>query len=157
MEFTPQEKTVLAAVQRDLPDSPAPYADLAALAGISESDVLALLRRLKAQGVIRRFGASIRHQKSGYTANVMAAWAASPEEADEWAPLAAENRHISHVYFRPSPGPEWPYTLYTMIHGKSDADCRAVVDGLLARWPLREYALLKTMAELKKTSMLYFT
>lgn len=156
-EFSEREKAILAIVQEDLPDSLSPYAEIAARTGASESEVLELLRRLKDSGIIRRFGASIRHQRSGWNSNAMVAWIATREQADAWGPVLAASRHVSHSYFRPSCFPEWPYTLYAMVHGRSDAECEDVIRELARNWPAAQYAVLKSVKELKKTSMKYFS
>ena len=155
-QFSEAERAVLRIVQADLPDTLTPYADMAREAGISEAQVLELLTRLKNSGAIRRFGASIKHQKTGWTHNAMVAWKADDATAEACGRIAAAHDHISHFYYRPSPAPDWPYTLYTMIHGRSEAECRGVVDDLLRSWPLKEYAILRTLKELKKISMTYF-
>ncbi|WP_022655254.1 siroheme decarboxylase subunit beta [uncultured Desulfovibrio sp.] len=155
-QFSEAERAVLRIVQADLPDTLTPYADMAREAGISEAEVLELLTRLKASGVIRRFGASIKHQKTGWTHNAMVAWKADEAAVDACGRIAAEHGHISHVYYRPSSAQDWPYTLYTMVHGRSEAECLGVVNDLLRSWPLREYAILRSLKELKKISMAYF-
>ncbi|MDE7371197.1 MAG: Lrp/AsnC family transcriptional regulator [Desulfovibrio sp.] len=154
--FSAAERAALAIVQGNIPDSLTPYADIAARTGLTEAEVLALLTRLKESGAIRRFGASIRHQRTGWTHNAMVAWIASEEEARACGPIAATHPRVSHAYYRPSRAADWPYTLYTMAHGRSEAECLGVVDDLLAAWPLREYAILRSLKELKKTSMTYF-
>ncbi|MDR1658933.1 MAG: Lrp/AsnC family transcriptional regulator [Desulfovibrio sp.] len=158
IDFTDAELAVLRIVQADLPDSLTPYADMAAEAGMTEDQVLALLTRLKKNGAIRRFGASIRHQKTGWTHNAMVAWKVDEANADLCGALAAGHDHISHVYYRP--GPEavenWPYALYTMVHGRSEAECLYVVESLAKTGPLKEYAILNSLKELKKISMTYF-
>lgn len=154
--FSGAERAALAIVQGNIPDSLAPYADIAAQTGLSEAEVLDLLARLKQSGAIRRFGASIRHQRTGWTHNAMIAWIASEEEADKFGPIAAQHPRVSHAYYRPSQADDWPYTLYTMAHGRSEAECLGVADDLLAAWPLRRYAVLRSLRELKKTSMTYF-
>ena len=69
---------------------------------------------------------------------------------------AALHDHISHVYYRPSSAPDWPYELYTMIHGRSEAECLGVVEDLKRDTLLREHAVLRSLKELKKISMTYF-
>ncbi len=155
-KFTPAERVVLGIVQDNLPHTLAPFADIAKAAGISEADTLALLRGLKDCGVIRRFGASIRHQRTGWDANAMVAWIASPEEAEICGARAAKYPRISHAYFRPSPASDWPYTFYTMIHGRTDQEFMDLVHELRDSWPLKDYAVLRSIRELKKTSMRYF-
>ena len=154
--FSAAERAALAIVQGNIPDSLTPYADIAAQTGLTEAEVLALLGRLKESGAIRRFGASIRHQRTGWTHNAMIAWVASEEEAAACGPIAAAHPRVSHAYYRPSPAADWPYTLYTMAHGRSEAECLGVAEDLLAAWPLRDYAVLRSVKELKKTSMTYF-
>lgn len=156
LELTEKEKAILAIVQEDLPDSLEPYVELASRTGSSEEEVLSLLQRLKKAGVIRRFGASLRHHKTSWRHNAMVAWRASPEEAELYAPKAASFPAISHIYYRPSAAPDWPYSLYTMIHGRSEEECAQTVRELLALWPLRDYAVLRTLKEWKKISMSYF-
>lgn len=156
MNFTDQEQAILRMVQGSLPDTLTPYADIAAAAGATEEQVLALLTRLKEDGTIRRFGASIKHQRTGWKHNAMVAWIIAPELVDEAGTRAAEHPRISHCYYRPDTAPDWPYTLYTMIHGKSAQDCLDVVDELRRTTPLREYAVLESLKELKKISMTYF-
>lgn len=155
-QFSAAERAALAIVQGNLPDSLTPYADIAAQTGLTEAGVLALLSRLRESGAIRRFGASIRHQRTGWTHNAMVAWVASEEEADACGPIAAAHARVSHAYYRPSAAPDWPYTLYTMVHGRSETECLGVVEDLLGAWPLRDYAVLRSLRELKKTSMTYF-
>ena len=156
MEFTEKEQAVLRIAQKSIPDTLTPYADMAAATGMTEEDVLALFSRLKASGAIRRFGASIKHQRTGWTHNAMVAWAVSPEDVDAVGQKAAEHPRISHCYYRPSPYPAWPYTFYTMIHGKSEQDCLDVVEELRRTTSLEEYEILESLKELKKISMTYF-
>ena len=86
----------------------------------------------------------------------MVAWIIDPALADEAGTKAAEHPRISHCYYRPDTAPDWPYTLYTMIHGKSEQECLDVVEELRRATPLREYAVLESLKELKKISMTYF-
>lgn len=160
-EFSETEKHILRLVQGNLPDSARPFADVAAAVGrergedISEDQVLALLRELKEAGAIRRFGATLRHQKAGWAANVMVAWVCPEEDVDDLGTRMAGHRLVSHCYHR-SPGEGWPYRLFTMVHGRSMEECDAAVRELSELSGLQEYAMLSSIKELKKTSMVYF-
>ena len=154
--FSPREEAVLRIVQADLPASLTPYADIAQQCDLGEDDVLALLSRLKESGAIRRFGASIRHQRTTWKHNAMVAWRVDPGMVDACGAIAARHPNISHSYYRPSSAADWPYTFYTMIHGKSPEQCQDVVNELVATSPLHDYAMLRTVRELKKISMTYF-
>ena len=100
-QFTETERAILRIVQADLPDSLTPYADIARTVGCTEEEVLDLLSRLKQSGAIRRFGASIKHQKTGWNHNAMVGWKVAPELVEECGAIAARHSHISHVYYRP--------------------------------------------------------
>ena len=154
--FTDTEREILRIVQKNLPDTLTPYADIAAQVGVDERTVLDLLREMTEDGSIRRFGASLKHQKAGFTHNAMVAWVILPEEADAAGKKAAEHPLISHCYYRPSSAPDWPYELYTMIHGRDPDEYKTVIAELRATTTLSTYAVLESLKELKKTSMTYF-
>jgi DNA-binding Lrp family transcriptional regulator len=67
----------------------------------------------------------------------------------------AEFKEVSHCYRR-DPAPQWPYNLYTMIHGKDEADCRRAADKMAQKTGVQKYKLLFSRREFKKTSMKYF-
>ncbi len=154
--FSPVEKEILRIVQKDLPDSLTPYADIAARAGCSEEEVISLLRNLKEEGVIRRFGASIKHQKAGWAHNAMVAWITGTSDVEKIGEKAALNSNVSHCYYRPSSAPDWPYELYTMVHGRSSAEVEEVISGLKKDLGLKEYCVLASKREFKKISPTYF-
>ncbi len=160
MKFTEQERSILRIVQENLPQTATPYEDVARQVGCTEADVLALLTRMREDGSIRRFGASIKHQKTGWNNNAMVAWQVREDgleaHVDECGQLIAKHKNVSHCYFRPSPTSDWPYTLYTMIHGRSEQECRAVIEDIQKSTGIENYAVLESLQELKKSSMMYF-
>ncbi len=157
MNFTPTEEKILHIVQSNLPDTLTPYADIAKEVGCSEDEVINLLQLLKDQGVIRRFGASIKHQKVGYKFNAMIAWEIDDALIDKAGEHAATYPNISHCYHRPTPNKEeWPYTLFTMMHGMEEGDIQKTIEKLISETDLETYAILESIKELKKTSMTYF-
>ncbi len=161
-ELTAVEKEILKRVQGSIPDCATPFAAIAADVSealgtpVEEAQVLQLLRELKELGAIRRFGATLRHQKAGYGANAMVAWRPG-DEADLSAlgRRMAANPHVSHCYHRRT-YPEWPYSLYTMIHGRSPEECQEAIADLSKELGLETYSVLYSIKELKKTSMTYF-
>jgi DNA-binding Lrp family transcriptional regulator len=166
MDFTETETEILRRVQGTIPDTARPFAAIAedvnqALGldperAVDEEDVLALVRRLKQAGAIRRFGATLRHQKAGFGANAMVAWRVDdPDEADRLGSLLAARSSVSHCYRRRT-APDWPYTLYTMVHGRSPEECLQAVEEMRSEAGVDDYAVLFSTRELKKTSMRYF-
>jgi methylthioribose-1-phosphate isomerase len=153
--LTELEKQVIAAIQGDLPIVERPYEAIAAQLGVSENDLLDIMRSLVQRGIIRRFGATLRHQKSGFRSNVMVAWKVDPGRVDEVGKIMAGFRSVSHCYHR-NATQQWPYNLYTMVHGKDEPACRQTARKMAAKAGVQDYALLFSRRELKKTSMKYF-
>ena len=153
--LTDLEKKVIASIQEDIPLTPQPYLAIAAAAGISEQVLLDTLKNLCSRGVIRRFGATIRHQKSGFEANAMTAWRVPEDRIEPVGETMAGSSHVSHCYRR-NPTEQWPYNLYTMIHAADEETCRAIAEGLSRETGIEDYLLLFSRRELKKTSMKYF-
>ncbi|MBM4294364.1 MAG: Lrp/AsnC family transcriptional regulator [Deltaproteobacteria bacterium] len=149
------EKKVILGLQRDLEVVPRPFQEIAQQLGIPEEDLLAAIRSLKDQGYIRRFGATLRHQKSGYAANVLVVWVVPDAQLTRIGQKMAAYREVSHCYAR-SPAPSWPYNLYTMVHGRSREDCMAAAARMAAETGLTQYEMLFSETELKKTTMRYF-
>ena len=148
--FTDTERAILRIVQFQLPDTLTPYADIAREVGTDRGRRCCLLRRMKEDGSIRRFGASIKHQKTGWTHNAMVAWIVDEADSDAIGEVAAKEPAHFHVYFRPTSAPDWPYTLYTMVHGRSEDECLQVIEELRRETALDEYAVLDSLEELKK-------
>ena len=149
------QKKVIASIQEDLPLVERPYHQLAKKIGVTEAEFLAVMEQLSAKGVIRRFGATLRHQKSGFNANAMAAWQVPEDKIRAVGQEMAQSPAISHCYRR-DPKPSWPYNLYTMIHATSEEMCRETAQALSEKTGVKTYQLLFSRRELKKTSMVYF-
>ena len=154
--LTDLEKRIIAVIQGDMPVTAQPYAQIAAELGIDEQQLLAAMRDLVRRGVIRRFGATLRHQKSGYAANAMTAWLVEEDRVEAVGRIMAAFKEVSHCYRR-DPTDEWKFNLYTMIHGKDEAHCRRTAEKMAAKADVRQYQLLFSRRELKKTSMKYFS
>ena len=88
-ELTDLDREILKRVQDNLPDTATPYADIAAAVGTTEDHVVDLLTRMVDTGEIRRFGATLKHQKVGYGANVMVAWFVAEEDVDRVGAIMA--------------------------------------------------------------------
>ena len=149
------DKKIIGLIQKDLPVHPRPFAVLAEKIGISEETFIERVKRLKKTGVIRRFGATLRHQKAGFKANAMIAWKAPEGIIRELGKTLARFREVSHCYHR-APKGDWPYNLYTMVHGGSRNECREIAERMSSTTGLAEYAVLFSEKEFKKTSMEYF-
>ena len=153
--LTDLEKKVIASIQGDIPIVSNPYQVLAEAIGVPEATFIETLKILTEKGVVRRFGATLRHQNSGFQANAMTAWQVEEARIEEVGRIMASFRAVSHCYRR-DPADGWPYNLYTMIHGKSETDCENTAREMSVKAGVETYQLLFSRRELKKISMTYF-
>jgi DNA-binding Lrp family transcriptional regulator len=128
-----------------------PFQVLGDMTGISEQEVIVRLRAMQEDGIIRRFAATIGHRALGILANAMIAWKAAPEDVERAGLLFASVDEVTHCYERAT-AEDWPYNLYTMVHSKSRDDCLKIADQLSQMSGIREYRVLFSEFEYKKTS-----
>lgn len=155
-EITPADVKIMAEIQRSIPMTKRPFAAIAEKVGMTEDEVIAKIREYGEKKYYRRFGATLRHQKAGFTANGMGVWSV-PDESDRQrlGELLANRPEVSHAYERPS-FPDWPYHLFTMIHGESDEDVLEIARRMSEETGIKKYGVLFSIREFKKTSMMYF-
>ena len=123
-----REIRAIRALQTPLPATAEPFGLIGKPHGLSGEDVLAAGRSLLARGWMRRYSAVLHHRAAGAAVNVMAAWRVPDDEADAFGARAAAIPNISHCYLRRT-YPDWPYSLYTMVHAADQAQA----DGVIAR------------------------
>jgi DNA-binding Lrp family transcriptional regulator len=155
MDLSDFEKKVVLALQRDLNIASRPFLELAQQLGASEEEFLAAVQSLVAKGYIRRFGATLRHQLSGYGANALVTWAVPGGDVRRVGQLLSQHQEVTHCYQR-QPAPGWPYNLYSMLHGKDPRDIEALAASLAQEVGIEDYEILFSDTELKKTTMRYF-
>ena len=153
--LTEIEKKVISALQGDIPVTKTPFLEMAESVGLSESQFLEAADSLNKRGIIRRFGATLKHQKSGYRANAMVAWQVDEDRVREVGEKMADFDQVTHCYRR-DPARGWPYNLYTMVHAADEKTCRDIAAQISRRVSVDSYTLLFSRRELKKTSMKYF-
>lgn len=123
----PLDRRIIAASQAGLPLVAEPYRALAETVGATEAEVIARLRRLLAEGAIRRIGAIPNHYALGLTANGMSVWDVADERVGEIGAAVGALDFVTHCYERPRHLPAWPYNLFAMVHGTSRDEVRAKV------------------------------
>jgi DNA-binding Lrp family transcriptional regulator len=149
------EKSIIRELTGDLPVTSQPFAPIARQLGISQRRLLTIVKRLKDEGYIRRFGATLRHRNSGFAANAMVVWRVPDEKIEEMGRIMASYREVTHCYHRRPEG-QWKYNLFTMIHGSGEEACRRVAEKISRETGIIDYQLLFSQRELKKTTMRYF-
>ena len=156
LEAGPLEQAAVRALQRDLPSTPTPFEFLAEAEGLTVEGLLAAGEALRSGGQMRRYAAVLRHRQIGAAANVMVVWRVADAEADAAGACMAESDAVSHCYLRPT-REDWPYGLYTMIHGPSREACSRTIEQLAVRCGLADRRCLWTTQEFCKRRVLLFT
>jgi siroheme decarboxylase len=141
----------MAAVER-------PYDEAAAELGIDTEALLERLRSLVDRKILRRVAAILYHRRAGFSANGMGVWKVPDKQIMEVGARMASYRGISHCYQRPT-YEDWPYSVFTMAHGRSKEECDAILDSIAADCGMgpEDRATLYSSTEYKKIRLHYFT
>jgi DNA-binding Lrp family transcriptional regulator len=155
--LTKRQIALVRELQKDLPLVERPFDSLAGAAGLSVAELLEEARGFLARGQMRRFAAVLRHRAAGFVANAMGVWKVPEnEDADRYGMVMASFSSVSHCYRRPT-YPDWPYALFSMVHGRTVDDCEQTLKAISAKAGLTEYLALYSSKEYKKTRVQYFT
>jgi len=147
---------VIRAAQGDMPVIPEPYAPAADKLGIPQDKLLAHLEQMQDRRILRRVAAILFHRRAGFSANGMGVWKVPDDRIMEIGPRMAAFRGISHCYQRPT-YEDWPYSIFTMAHGRSKDECDAILDSIATQTGIDDRATLYSSTEFKKIRLLYFT
>ena len=153
--LTELEQKIIASIQQDMAVTDRPYLKIARDLGISETQLLDSLQDLCNRRVIRRFGVTLRHQRTGFNANAMVAWKVDEARIEKVGQKMASFIQVSHCYRR-DPTDQWPYNLFTMVHANDEQSCHETARKMSRATSVEDYTLLFSREELKKTSMVYF-
>lgn len=150
------EAELLLEIQDGFPLSATPYRDIAGTVGYAVEDVLAAIERLLESGCLKRIGCVINHVVTGFDANCMVVWDVPDDDLDEWGERAGELSYVTLCYHRPRrPEQEWPYNLFTMIHGRDPEAVDAKIDELAADYLPVDHERLYSTETLKQTGARY--
>jgi DNA-binding Lrp family transcriptional regulator len=131
---------------------PEPFGLIAEELGLPEKQVIERLQEMIKEGIIRRFGASIGHRAIGITANAMCTWNVPDEKVEEVGAIMAGFPEVTHCYERPR-YPDWNYNLFTMVHAYSREECENIAKEISHATGIKEYSILFSEKEFKKTGV----
>jgi len=151
----PMDIAVIRELQDDFPLVPEPYRPMAERIGLSEERLFDVARSMQSQGYLRRVAAVLHHREAGFRANAMGVWVVPPERSEEVGKIMGSFKGVSHCYLRPT-YPDWPYSIFTMVHGQKAEDCQALIGAISNAAGIQEYALLYSTKEYKKIRLKYF-
>ena len=139
--------SLLRELERGLPLIPAPFTEIGKRLGLTESNVMERVRRLKEAGIIRKFRARIDQRKLGINANALVAWKTSGEGlGDQLAAFPS----VTHCYERRTVPGRWDYTHYTVHHGTSREEVLGQVREVAEKIGCPDYTVLFSSREFKR-------
>ena len=112
------ENALIEVISQGLPLTSHPYAAIAQQLNCSEAQVIEGINRIIMRGDMKRFGVVVRHRKLGYRANGMVVWDIPDARVTEIGHCIGQYSFVTLCYQRPRRLPEWPYNLFSMIHGQ---------------------------------------
>ena len=161
LERQPYDDTdvaVIRALQGPMAVVDRPYEEAAAEVGMGTDEFLGHLEGMVERRILRRVAAILYHRRAGFSANGMGVWRVPSEKVLETGKRMAAVRGISHCYERPTYA-DWPYSVFTMAHGRSKSECDAILDSIADEHDLHgdDRAVLYSSTEYKKVRLHYFT
>jgi len=154
--LTSLEADLLLAIQGGFPLSLTPYQDVADVIEADRADVLAAVERLLDNGCIKRVGCVVNHVVTGFRNNCMVVWDVPDEKLDEWGETVGSLPYVTLCYHRPRrPDQNWPYNLFTMVHGREADAVDAKIDELAAEYLPVDHERLYSTETLKQTGAQY--
>lgn len=148
------DRRIVVATQGGLPLTPRPYHAVADMLGLDASVVMERMQNMVERGVIRRIGAVPNHYALGYRSNGMTVWDVPDERVAEVGRRVGALPFVSHCYHRPR-RPDWPYTLFAMVHARDREAMNRLVDDIAAAIgpDARSHQVLVSTRVLKKTGL----
>jgi DNA-binding Lrp family transcriptional regulator len=156
IELSDLDLAVIRATQGPMEPIEEPFAPAASELGMPVAKLLEHLESMRERRALRRVAAILFHRRAGFSANGMGVWKVPEERILELGPRMASFRGISHCYQRPTYA-DWPYSVFTMAHGRSKDECDAILDSIAVDTGIEDRRTLYSSTEFKKIRMLYFT
>lgn len=144
-------RKILAHMEKGIALTNKPFREIAAQLGITQQEVIARLNKLKQEGAIRRFGASIKPNKIGFSANALVAWKVPQNRVQEVGIYLSGLSEISHCYERKVVPQRWDYNVYTVLHAREREGIESMVNKISVAASLKEYKILYSKRDLKRT------
>lgn len=156
IELTPLHHSIIRYAQNDIEFVHEPFKKIVDAIGIDYDTFFGALDELQEAGVMRRFASILNHRKAGFSANAMVVWDVDEQNGEMIGEKAAAFSAVSHCYLRPK-YPNWPYNLFTMVHGKSEEETNSIIEEMAAEIDAKSHMPLYSSREFKKVRIEYFT
>jgi DNA-binding Lrp family transcriptional regulator len=149
-----EKKNVARFIQGDIPLVSSPFDEIGAYCGLTADEIVNISQSFLEKGIMRKFGAILRHQKTGYEKNALVAWSVPADQIEKAGKMFASFYFVSHCYER-NPAFKNKYNIFTMLHSK-DKNILSIIKDMEIATDINDYIILESIQEYKKTSPEYF-
>jgi len=156
---TPLEKmdrVFINALQEDLPLLEMPYTVPAEQAGASEEDLFNWMAAAQREGWMQRMSASVKPREVQVLTSMTVVWQVPDGRVDAVGAEMARFREVSRCE-RHRTGPDWPYSLFSVILGRSSDDCMDAVSRIEERVGRFTHKHLYVTKEFKHSRLRFFS
>lgn len=150
------DRAIINELQQDLPIIKRPFDPMSTKLSMDTEEFLNRCRALQKRGIMRRFSASINHNKLGFKANAMVCWIVPQDKIETAGKQIARYPQVSHCYERRT-SHLWPYNLFAMMHTATAEECKTLASRIstVAGLEENEVVLLFSTREIKKMRSQY--
>lgn len=124
MNMDEKDRRILNIVQREIPLEKEPFSAIGEKVGLSAEEVIDRLKRLKADGIIRRFGAFFDPQQIGYVSTLCAARCPS-EQTEKFISAVNDLTEVTHNYRR-----RGAYNIWFTLIARTEEDLERIIKNL---------------------------
>ena len=149
-----EKKNVASFIQGDIPLVSSPFDEIGTSCGLTADKIVNISQSFLEKGIMRKFGAILRHQKAGYGKNALVMWSVPANQIEKAGKMFSSFLFVSHCYER-NPAFRKKYNIFTMLHSK-DKNILAMIEEMAITIGINDYIILESLQEYKKTSPEYF-
>jgi siroheme decarboxylase len=139
LQISTEDRVLIRAVEHGLPIVSRPYAAIAQQLGTTETNIINRLQQLIDNGAIKRYGVVVRHRELGYRANGMVVWDVPDDQVSNLGQCIGRFPCVTLSYRRPRRLPDWPYNLFTMVHGRDREEVTQKVREIVETCGLQDF------------------
>jgi DNA-binding Lrp family transcriptional regulator len=143
-------RKLLSEMVNGLPFVSEPFKDIANRLGITPEEIFSRLTKLRENGVIRRFGPSIKPNNVGLSANALVAWKVPEIRVQEIGAFLSKFKEVTHCYERETIPGKWEYNLYIVLHAQERETIEQLTKKFSDAIGVNDYLILYSTRELKK-------
>lgn len=115
-------KNIMYEIEKGIDICSRPYLRMAEKLGLSEFEIVELLKTQIQERNIRRFGPIVKHQEFGYRQNAMIVWLVDLTNVEQIAQQILNFPFVTLCYQRKTVPGIWPFSLYCMVHAKNEIE-----------------------------------